>query len=252
MPTNPPWKQYQEDVAIYFRELGFDAQTDVVLPGVRTEHAIDVVVRSALAGFQLFWLIECKHWASAVPKGPVLLLKQIVAEVGADRGILMSERGFQSGAHAATSQSNVQLSSLAHLKLITSEELGAQKIAQLYARYSVAKELFWEIPKHVRMAYSMRVEGARPDEYPGFFILTFAEEVLAKAHRKAYPIQAHILATSVVLSNAREVQQHVDPLLKSLETRLDLCLQDQPNWPADEDAAFERVIKTLKASKGLS
>ena len=88
------WKEYQEEAASFFRSLGLDASTDVTVEGVRTTHDIDVLVKSHHVGFEITWLVECKHWKTPVSKLHVLALREIVADVGADRGILLSEAGF--------------------------------------------------------------------------------------------------------------------------------------------------------------
>uniref|UniRef100_UPI00214D0BDC restriction endonuclease n=1 Tax=Klebsiella pneumoniae TaxID=573 RepID=UPI00214D0BDC len=41
----------------------------------------------------IIWLVECKHWKNPVSKLHVLALREIVTEIGADRGILLSESG---------------------------------------------------------------------------------------------------------------------------------------------------------------
>ena len=82
---------------------------------MRTKHEIDVLVRANFLGFDLTWLIECKQWASPVSKLHVLALREIVADVGADRGILLAEKGFQSGAIEAARLTNVQVTSLDQL-----------------------------------------------------------------------------------------------------------------------------------------
>ena len=81
------WDEYQEETAEFFRSIGLEASTNVRLQGVRTSHDIDVVVRSNLFGFDLLWVIECKHWKEAVSKLHVLALREIVTDLGADRGI---------------------------------------------------------------------------------------------------------------------------------------------------------------------
>lgn len=55
------WKDYQEEAAAFFRELGLDAQTDVTIQGVRTTHDVDVLVKSHHVGFDVTWIVECKH-----------------------------------------------------------------------------------------------------------------------------------------------------------------------------------------------
>ncbi len=85
------WKEYQEEAASFFRSLGLDASTDVTVDGVRTTHDIDVLVKSHHVGFEITWVVECKHWKSRVSKLHVLALREIVADAGADRGILLSD-----------------------------------------------------------------------------------------------------------------------------------------------------------------
>lgn len=250
MAIFPHWRQYQEDVASYFRQLGFDAKTDVALKGVRTSHDVDVVVRSKHVGFPLFWLIECKDWKSAVPKGHVLQLRTIVEDVGADRGIMMSESSFQSGAVEAAYRSNIQLSSLAQLKLISADAMESQKLFHLYARYGAAKELFWEIPKCARIAHLLRTDAFRDNEVPGLAILNFADEVLAKAHRSAYPISAVLLNGMETFNNNSEVLTKLESLMGSLEARLTWCMTERHNWPKDEDEAYEQAFAAMNTSLG--
>ncbi len=41
----------------------------------------DVVVRSKHVGFEILWLVECKHWKSPVTKLHVLGLREIVNDL---------------------------------------------------------------------------------------------------------------------------------------------------------------------------
>ncbi|WP_319451196.1 MULTISPECIES: restriction endonuclease [unclassified Mycobacterium] len=116
------WKEYQEEAAAYYRELGLSAETDETIVGARGKHAIDVVVRGHRAGVEFLWLIECKWWNRRVPKAAVLTLGGVMLDVGADRGIMLSRRGFQSGAPAMAAKSNVTLTSLEELKESTASE----------------------------------------------------------------------------------------------------------------------------------
>lgn len=106
------WRQYQEDAAACFRGLGLSAETDVRLTGARGQHDVDVVVRSKLAGVDLLWVVECKQWKRPVTKAPVLALIEIVRDLGADRGFLLSESGFQTGARRCAKEVNVTLGSI--------------------------------------------------------------------------------------------------------------------------------------------
>jgi restriction system protein len=125
------WADYQEEVAQFFRGLGLEASTSVTLKGVRTSHDIDVVVRSDHVGFNLLWLVECKHWKNAVSKLHVMGLREIVSDIGADRGLLMAEGGYQRGALEAAQLTNVQLTSLAELTCTASDALGRAQLRDI-------------------------------------------------------------------------------------------------------------------------
>jgi Restriction endonuclease len=110
------WKDYQEKSAAFFRSLGLTAITDDRILGVRGKHNIDVVVRNEMAGIGQLWIVECKKWKTRVTKLHVAALMEIVHDVGADRGILLSESGFQAGAIRIAQSSNITLSSLSDLE----------------------------------------------------------------------------------------------------------------------------------------
>jgi Restriction endonuclease len=123
------WQQYQQDAAELLQELGFTAIVDDTLTEPNgTEHKVDVSARRTLAGVNLLWIVECKQWNRRVPKERVATLKAIVDGVGADRGLLMSETGFQSGAIRMAVQKNITLSSLADLRENAAEELIASRV----------------------------------------------------------------------------------------------------------------------------
>jgi restriction system protein len=47
----PAWSEYQTEAAEFFRSLGLDAEIDVTVQGARTNHDVDVLVKSHHAGF---------------------------------------------------------------------------------------------------------------------------------------------------------------------------------------------------------
>lgn len=127
----PAWKQYQEDVAEFYRSLGLDAQVEEVIEGVRGRHEIDIAVRGRRAGMEFLWVVECKAWKSNIPKEKVMALASIVDDVGADRGLLLSEKGFQAGAINAAHRSQVKLTSLAELRVDANDEVTAATLAAM-------------------------------------------------------------------------------------------------------------------------
>ena len=64
----------------------------------------------------------------------MLALRQIVAEVGADRGILLSEAGFQSVAVEAARLTNVHVTSLLDLRGTASADIIAMRLRELFDR----------------------------------------------------------------------------------------------------------------------
>jgi hypothetical protein len=113
---SPSWREYEADVAAFFTDLGLDVRLQQQVQGARAVHRVDVAVRHSSVGLPQLWIVECKDWARAVDKEKVLALAQIVLDVGADRGILLCEAGFQSGARDAASLTNITLASLDELR----------------------------------------------------------------------------------------------------------------------------------------
>jgi hypothetical protein len=117
------WRDYQQAVAAFFRERGCAATVEASVTGVRATHKVDVYVTFRQHGVDVRWLIECKLWKGRVEKADVLILKEIVSDVGADRGILFCESEFQSGARDAARHTNILLvSSLEEFKRTVSLE----------------------------------------------------------------------------------------------------------------------------------
>jgi hypothetical protein len=110
------WRDYQERAADIFRAHGLDANVEERVIGARGQHDVDVVVRTSRAGIEQLWVVECKWWRRSVSKLHVAALASVVQDVGADRGILLSETGFQAGAIRLASLSNITLTSLAELR----------------------------------------------------------------------------------------------------------------------------------------
>jgi hypothetical protein len=120
------WREYQEQVASLFREQGFSAEVEFPVKGARGIHVIDVWVQFRMFGFDHKWAVESKHWKSPVPKEKVMALKSIVEDIGADKGIMVAESGFQAGAWSATTLTNIWLTTLNELRSRTMYDL--QKI----------------------------------------------------------------------------------------------------------------------------
>jgi restriction system protein len=102
-------------------------------------------------------IVECKQWTSKVTKLRVLALREIVADVGGDRGILLCEAGFQSGAFEAATLTNVHVTSLAHLLGTASTEITAMRLREVYDRVEACRERYWNLPKGMRIDCGLSV-----------------------------------------------------------------------------------------------
>jgi restriction system protein len=182
----PAWRTYQESAAAFFRELGMNASTDVTVEGVRTSHDVDVLVTFQHGGLDLKWVVECKEWKSSVSKVHVLALRQIVEDVGADRGILLAENGFQSGAIEATARSNVSVTSISDLRDTAAEALNRQKLLSFPLRIAQAHRNYWSISKADRIELGIRTD-MDDRGYLGQLVLGAAQDVLLSALANEYP-----------------------------------------------------------------
>lgn len=219
------WKEYQEEAARYFRALGLEATTDATVQGVRTNHDIDVLVKSHHVGFDITWIVECKNWKTPVTKLHVLALREITSDIGADRGILLSESGFQSGAREAANLTNVQVTSLAELRDSARESITAMRLRELYDRVGVCKDRYWGIPKEERIKYGLRSEVGVA-EYSGARVVDMCIDLLTRAFRGIYPFATEDIQTFVLFGRGKQfesaaevvriVEEHISILEKKL------------------------------------
>jgi len=222
------WKEYQEEAASFFRSLGLDVSTDVTVEGVRTTHDVDVLVKSHYVGFEITWLVECKHWKTRVSKLHVLALREIVADVGADRGILLSEAGFQSGAIEAANLTNVQVTTLAEVSATAKNDIYSMRLRELYDRIEKCNDRYWDIPKDQRIEHGLRPE-VYEWAYSGARVIELCRDLLSRAFRGLYPVKSEVLAALVTpglpeqFNSPEEVVAVVEPMVSELEQKLGAC-----------------------------
>lgn len=104
-----PWRKLQEAIATILREAGHEAKVDYPVPLVRGRKRIDVygIAHDASPPSRLF--VECKLWQRRVTQAEVHAFRTVIADAGANEGLIVSARGFQTGAHAAVAHTNVRL-----------------------------------------------------------------------------------------------------------------------------------------------
>lgn len=130
------WRDYQDSVALALAAVGCQTRVEEKIRGVRATHKVDVSARFCQHGITQLWIVECKDHAEPVRKEKVLTLQQIVSDVGADRGLLFCEVGFQAGAITATNRSNITLTSLTDFEERSKEEKGRLELRNIELRCS--------------------------------------------------------------------------------------------------------------------
>jgi hypothetical protein len=184
------WHDYQEDVAKFFRELGCDAEVDARVQGARASHNIDIWVTFHRFGLKHKWAIECKQYQRPVPKEKVLALKGVVDDIGADRGVLIAESGFQPAAINAAISTNISLLTFAKLRELAKIDLLAGVLRKIEDKAELLSdllyELFWPEPEPW---YSTPRPGVDEE---GYFDkageLSFLKFKLKQARKGKFPI----------------------------------------------------------------
>lgn len=227
------WRDYQEQAAEFFRSLGLEAESDVSIQGARTKHDVDGLVKSHHAGFDVTWIVECKHWKSKISKFHVLALREIVNDTGADRGILLAESGFQSGAMEAANLTNVQVTSLIDVKKSASNAINSMKFRDKFDRLFCCKAAYRDIPKVIRIKCGLG-QHVEVNGYSGYWAIKIGEDLIAKGFRGVYPIvpdENHLMISKGFIeqdmpnkySTMGELLAFIETLVENLEIKINAC-----------------------------
>lgn len=222
----PDWDEYQERVADFFRSIGMSAETNATVKGVRTSHDVDVLVRSSHAGFEVMWVVECKYWSTKVSKLHVLALREIVSDTGADRGLLLSESGFQSGAIDAANLTNVRATSLAQCQSDSASQIAIMRLNDLFDRSAIARAAYWEMPKDIRIKNGLTTATFDGNWFNGEFVTNVVDEIVSKCIRGIFPFKLEsngswiLPRDSTVIHDIRSAVEVAERLILELEARL--------------------------------
>ncbi len=77
---------------------GYESQHREAVEGHDGEYEIDVTVRFGALGADFLVLVECKHYKNSVKREIIQSLHSKLLSVGAQKGMVFSTSGFQSGA----------------------------------------------------------------------------------------------------------------------------------------------------------
>jgi len=103
------WEDLEIHVTHILAEAGLRAERGASLPTARGSVNVDVYVEDDTFTPPVVTLFECKHWRRPIPQTVAHAFRTVVADSGANAGIIVSLSGFQAGAEKAVQFSNVHL-----------------------------------------------------------------------------------------------------------------------------------------------
>jgi restriction system protein len=130
--VNPParWRDLEDHVAQILEECGYEVTPQKALPMARGTVDADVYAVEHTSPPNVF-VVECKNWKTAVSKSIIHAFRTVVADSGANTGLLISAAGFQKGAIEAAKYTNI--------RLVTWEEFQVLFVERWYQQHMVPR-----------------------------------------------------------------------------------------------------------------
>lgn len=103
------WQKLQSLVCKAFEEMGCYAEIEKNIELVRGKKEIDVYVEDTIDNITFKILIECKNWKENIHQDVIHSFRTIVSDSGANKGIIIVKKGFQSGSLEASNKTPLEL-----------------------------------------------------------------------------------------------------------------------------------------------
>jgi len=103
------WRDLQNQVATILNDCGIASEIEKEISLARGKCVVDVYAEDFISDQKEVILCECKYWNKKVPKEIIHAFRTTVLDSGANRGIIISRKGFQRGAYEAIVKTNVLL-----------------------------------------------------------------------------------------------------------------------------------------------
>lgn len=230
MNQRKEWEEYQIKVSEVLAEFGFATEVEEVIEGARGRHEVDVTARIRYAGVDQLWIVECKRWKRPVPKERVLAFASIIDDVGADRGLIFAEGGFQAGAVRASRNSSITLTNLTDFISNSANELSSIKVSGLTRRIAELENKFhsiWDLDAAERTRVNSRYIG--PESFglkqpiAVMACLSMLKNSLEAASFNRWPVPYRPLDQAEDYSNGLIDVKNWDGLLFVAEKTLETC-----------------------------
>ena len=114
MTTNPKWRKFERLVTAIHRALAHGAQVDwdCKING----RQFDVVMRFTVGSYNYLTVIECRDTKTDVPVGDVEAFVTKSRDAKADKAVMVSSSGFQSGAREVADRHGIELFSVSYIE----------------------------------------------------------------------------------------------------------------------------------------
>lgn len=99
----------QSEVGEILAQCGFVVDVEKKVETARGEVELDVYAEENIKGRKYSVICECKLWNSNIPQSVIHSFRTVVGDVGANKGYIISLKGFQSGSVKAVNYTNVEL-----------------------------------------------------------------------------------------------------------------------------------------------
>lgn len=202
------WKGFQTNVKKLFEFMDCVAHEDYTVQGARAKHKIDVFVEFDTFGYKSFWVVECKFWNSNITKEKVLALKSVVEDIGADKGVIISRKWFQSGAILASKNTNLILTDYDDLRAYLYEEMAGAGLNKLLRRIAILQTRIFD-----------KTLGKAKPPYEDLGSVTILEMQVKDAISGRWPIVVPTASkdNTIILKDTNSLCNYGDQILVSLE-----------------------------------
>jgi len=108
--TSPnTWQDLEIMVQQAFDEMGYESHRKYPVETVRGTVEIDVFAKKTTTPIPSIVLCECKHWNTPVSQTVINSFRTVCSDIGAHYGLIVSKKGFQSGAEESRESTNIHL-----------------------------------------------------------------------------------------------------------------------------------------------
>lgn len=164
-PTD--WKDLQIKTAKLLNECGFQSEIEKTIKTVRGSIVVDVFVKNEIAVPNSVYLIECKYWNSKVSQTIIHSFRTVVSDYGANHGYIITKKGFQKGAFAASDHTNIELLNWNEFIGLFRENWSGRMFMRIWNRYqNISHYRGDNIPIYLKAKhFSIELKGDSKKEY---------------------------------------------------------------------------------------